>query len=424
MDHDHGPVFVSYRHSDGTEPARAVTAVLRACGLSVWLDEYAMLVGSFTYRMDEALRSGASAGVLVATPDVRLSKAIQTVEFPALARLSQESHMLLGVVSPLRRSDGSVDEQATAGLYDPIPDFDLADHKHYGADRREDLFSLARDFVIDRMRALRPETERAVLRIDVATRNQASDSDRTAAHLDVRLDIHGEGLLPSPTGMDLFAAAAPILTQAFVDSGATSVEFSGNGHLSFLLALGAVFPRSRCASMAFVDANGERWLSPRTALASPSQPLVVRTAIPDATIVSAAERVLVSIEVLATGYAPAAVSLLAADPAGWRAAYAITPSVPGNLLSPADAEAWANDICADLVSVMSEAGVDELHLLYSGPAALAPLIGRNLTGYAVTAYEVLDRFNPTKARYVPTIAIKVGGAVTQLRALLTEESAS
>ena len=145
----------------------------------MWLDEYAMLVGSFTYRMDEALRSGASAGVLVATPDVRLSKAIQTVEFPALARLSQESHMLLGVVSPLRRSDGSVDEQATAGLYDPIPDFDLADHKHYGADRREDLFSLARDFVIDRMRALRPETERAVLRIDVATRDQASDSDRT-----------------------------------------------------------------------------------------------------------------------------------------------------------------------------------------------------------------------------------------------------
>ena len=78
MDHDHGPVFVSYRHSDGTKHARAVTAVLRACGLSVWLDEYAMLVGSFTYRMDEALRSGASAGVLVATPDVRLSKAIQT----------------------------------------------------------------------------------------------------------------------------------------------------------------------------------------------------------------------------------------------------------------------------------------------------------------------------------------------------------
>ena len=98
MDHDHGPVFVSYRHSDGTEHAGAVTSVLRASGLSVWLDRYAMLVGSFRYRMDEALQSGPSAGVLIATPEVTLSQAIQTVEFPTLARLARDNGMLVGVV--------------------------------------------------------------------------------------------------------------------------------------------------------------------------------------------------------------------------------------------------------------------------------------------------------------------------------------
>ena len=34
--------------------------------------------------------------------------------------------------------------------------------------------------------------------------------------------------------------------------------------------------------------------------------------------------------------------------------------------------------------------VHELHLTYSGPAALATLIGRNLSGFSVTAYEAFD----------------------------------
>lgn len=417
MDHDHGPVFVSYRHSDGTEHAGAVTSVLRASGLSVWLDRYAMLVGSFRYRMDEALQSGPSAGVLIATPEVTLSQAIQTVEFPTLARLARDNGMLVGVVTTARRDDGSVDEQATASLYGEVEGFYLAGHKQYAADRADDLRALARDLVVDRMRALRHETDRSVLRIDVATRNQPSESDRTAAHLDVRLDINGDGELPSPAGLARFAAAAPTLTEAFVISGANAVEFSGNGHVSFCLALGALLPRSRCSSMTFVDAKGKSWTSRAIALEHRPEPLVKLADIPEAVIVPEATRVLAHIDVLATGHAPAAVERLAADPAGWRAAYMIAPSNPGSLVPPQDAEAWANDICAHLVAAMSQAKVHELHLTYSGPAALATLIGRNLSGFSVTAYEAFDRFNPDNARYVPTVRFRIGGAVTQISAL-------
>lgn len=95
----------------------------------------------------------------------------------------------------------------------------------------------------------------------------------------------------------------------------------------------------------------------------------------------------------------------------------IAPSNPGSLVPPQDAEAWANDICAHLVTAMSQAKVHELHLTYSGPAALATLIGRNLSGFSVTAYEAFDRFNPDNARYVPTVRFRIGGAVTQISAL-------
>lgn len=69
-----GPVFVSYRWSDGSAHAIDVARRLRASGVPVWLDRNDLPPAETGERLEEALASGISGAVLVATPDVGLRK--------------------------------------------------------------------------------------------------------------------------------------------------------------------------------------------------------------------------------------------------------------------------------------------------------------------------------------------------------------
>jgi hypothetical protein len=67
-----GPVFISYRWSDGTDDAREVAQRLRASGVPVWLDPIDLPPGETFTRLEEALASGISGAVLISTPDIAL----------------------------------------------------------------------------------------------------------------------------------------------------------------------------------------------------------------------------------------------------------------------------------------------------------------------------------------------------------------
>ena len=65
-----GPVFLSYRHSDGAELAMDLAWALRSAGVPVWHDRSDLPPGDTERRLEEAMQSGLSGAVLVVTPDI------------------------------------------------------------------------------------------------------------------------------------------------------------------------------------------------------------------------------------------------------------------------------------------------------------------------------------------------------------------
>src|SRR5690349_12520658 len=80
----HGPVFVSYRQSDGTELAVALAWLLRAAGVPVWHDQTDLPPGDTDSRLQAALADGLSGGVLVVTREIEHSSVVRDIELQQL----------------------------------------------------------------------------------------------------------------------------------------------------------------------------------------------------------------------------------------------------------------------------------------------------------------------------------------------------
>ena len=84
-----GPVFLSYRHSDGADLAMALAWALRASGVPVWLDRSDLPPGDTERRLEEAMQSGLSGAVLLVTHDIAASSVVKEIELPHLLRLER-----------------------------------------------------------------------------------------------------------------------------------------------------------------------------------------------------------------------------------------------------------------------------------------------------------------------------------------------
>ena len=107
-----GPVFLSYRHSDGAELATALAWALRAAGVPVWLDRSDLPPGDTERRLAEAMQSGLSGAVLVVTPDVGASTVIRDTELPQLLALEAEGAFTLLIASTIGAEAGGLDYSA------------------------------------------------------------------------------------------------------------------------------------------------------------------------------------------------------------------------------------------------------------------------------------------------------------------------
>ena len=84
-----GPVFVSYRTSDGSALATDTAWALRAAGVPVWHDQSDLPPGDTRNRLAEALGSGLSGAVLLVTPEIKHSEVVREIELPQLLQLSE-----------------------------------------------------------------------------------------------------------------------------------------------------------------------------------------------------------------------------------------------------------------------------------------------------------------------------------------------
>ena len=118
-----GPVFLSYRHSDGAELAQALAWALRSAGVPVWLDRSDLPPGGTERRLEEAMQSGLSGAVLLVTPNIAASSVVKEIELPHLLRLEAEGAFTLSIASTIEAETGGLDYSAPDRLLSrTVPD--------------------------------------------------------------------------------------------------------------------------------------------------------------------------------------------------------------------------------------------------------------------------------------------------------------
>ena len=138
-----GPVFLSYRHSDGAELAVALAWALRSAGVPVWLDRSDLPPGDTERRLEEAMQSGLSGAVLLVTPDIGASSVIKNIELPHLLALeAQGAFTTVDCIDHRGRSWGlglfrarppSVSDCANPKGTAPGPGLDFEGHRGHSA---------------------------------------------------------------------------------------------------------------------------------------------------------------------------------------------------------------------------------------------------------------------------------------------------
>lgn len=256
-----GPVFISYRQSDGRAIAVALAWALRAAGVPVWHDQTDLPPGDTDRRLAEALSSGLSGAVLVVTPGIAHSEAIRDIELPRLLELENHAEFTLAVGSTVERHHGTgrLDYSAPDRLLGlPTGTVERFNQKPVAA--AEECAALAHAMSRQRMENLRPEIQQAgLLTLDVQTRVPpfagGMDGD-----LVLRLRPPNEGeRRPHRGGLYDLQRFLGHLPQLVAIAGARAVRVRGGAHLSVACALGAALPTTLMGTVEVLDTQGGRW---------------------------------------------------------------------------------------------------------------------------------------------------------------------
>ena len=255
-----GPVFLSYRRSDGAEIALSLAWALRASGVPVWLDRSDLPPGDTERRLGEAMQSGLSGAVLLVTPDIAASTVVKEIELPHLLALEEYGSFTLSIASTIEAEAGGLDYSAPDLLLSrTVPD--LKGLRQDPALTSRDIANIARSHCRQRMEALRADIESAGQVIDINLQTRIVPSAiGPYGDLVVRLRPpmlgdrrpHRQGL----EDLRLFLSDLPHLLEI---AGARHTRVSGGAHLSVAFALGAALPTTLLGDVYAVDTAGHAW---------------------------------------------------------------------------------------------------------------------------------------------------------------------
>lgn len=249
-----GPVFLSYRHQDGTTIVEKAARLLRSHGVPVWLDQSDLPPGDIEQSLLEALGSGLSDGILVATPGVAESFVIKNQEVPGLLAHSADSDFRFVIINGHKLPSGEYDfEGPRVSLGWPKKRW--GNPKQYRAEDSE-LVGLAGDMARLRIKRARQSADGDACVVELQTR-RTSHSKTVEGHLVFRScsPADGQRVLPTVVWEDLRAFTA-ILPQLVEESKCGTVEFRGGSHLSVGFAAGAALPEASGFGLRIVDRSG------------------------------------------------------------------------------------------------------------------------------------------------------------------------
>ena len=416
-----GPVFLSYRHSDGAELAIALAWALRSAGVPVWLDRSDLPPGDTERRLEEAMQSGLSGAVLLVTPEIGASSVIKDIELPHLLALEAEGAFTLSVASTIETEAGGLDYSAPDRLLSQsLPS--LKRLRQNPALTSRDIANIARSHCRQRMEALREGIESAgqVININLQTRIVPS-AIGPYGDLVVRLRPPMPGdRRPHRQGLEelrLFLGDLPHLLE---NAGARRARVSGGAHLSVAFALGAALPTTLLGDVEVEDTAGHTWTSSDNAPApaASTRMLEVIDRSPRGSPIGDA---VVYVDLLPTRSDPAFDRLVEARLGRLASVFHIRPVAEGNL-PPEDAGAIVAEASHAIRQAASRSETSEVHLLLRCPWTVALLLGRTLNTIRVSLYEWEDgpdngdsRVAP---RYLPSLVVRSGAGGSPIESVI------
>lgn len=415
-----GPVFISYRQSDGTQQAESLENVLRAAGLVVWRDRVDLRPGTTTDRLEQALTEGLSAGVLVVTPDISDSEIVRERELPRLLQLDDDPAFSLCIANTIARpgSESKCDYGAPDRLLRLAPARTLADKKQANVLDPAGELEIVRDLLMHRIEQRRPEIRAEdrdfTIRVQSRPAPFAVDADDDDLHM--RIKEATEGRLPAPDGLELLRRTLPLTGDAVFAAGAKRVQISGGAHLSIGLALGAAMPETKIGNVAVLDVQNNVWES-TPASNDPWVTELKGEALPTEVAQSgnAANRVAVFVTLTADPDLTAFERLVRESAKGF-ASVEIVSVTSSNRIDPQEAGRLSQAVAQHVKRLSADHGRAEVHLAFHGPFPMAVLVGRYLNTLRTVAYE-WDGDTINGPRYVPAIAIEpgvAGGPITEV----------
>ena len=419
-----GPVFISYRQSDGSAQADALEDLLRAAGLVVWRDHTDLRPGTTTDRLEQALTRGLSAGVLVVTPDIAHSDIVRERELPRLLQLDADPNFSLCIANTVARAGEGLkcDYDAPDRLLRLAPARTLADKKQANMHQPSGEVEIVRDLLMHRIEqrkpSIRAEGRDFTIRVQSRPASSALDADEEDLH--IRLKPSDDGRLPSCEGLELFQKTLPLTSDAVYASGAKSVRVSGGAHLAVGLAVGAALPETKIGEVIVIDPRDNAWMSTTLDDDPPSTELTIEAAhIEREQAAAPTHRVAVFVTLTPNADRTAFENLVNDPTAGFDAAEVVSIGGTERII-PREAARLSAAVAHQIKRLSASQGRAEVHLAFHGPFAMAVLIGRHLNTLRTIVYE-WDASPKDGARYQPVLMLEPGvanGPITEVAASL------
>jgi hypothetical protein len=415
-----GPVFISYRQSDGTAQADALEDLLRAAGLVVWRDRTDLRPGTTTDRLEQALTRGLSAGVLVVTPDIAHSDIVRERELPRLLQLDADSDFSLCIANTITQAGEELkcDYDAPDRLLRLAPARTLADKKQANMHRPSGEVEIVNDLLMHRIEQRKPiiRAEGRDFTIRVQSRPASSALDADEENLHIRLRPSADGRLPSRAGLELFQKTLPLTSDAVYAAGAKCVRVSGGAHLSIGLALGAALPETKIGKVVVIDPEDNTWTSAAPDDDPQNTALTIeRTQIEQDQAAELKHRVAIFVTLTPHADRSAFEQLVNDSADGFDAAEIISLDSPERI-DPREAARLSAAIAQQLKELSASQGRAEVHLAFHGPYAMAVLVGRYLNTLRTVVYE-WDGNKKDEPHYKPVLVLEpgvTGGPITDV----------
>jgi len=385
-----GPVFISYRQSDGTVRADSLEGLLRAAGLVVWRDRSDLRAGTTIDRLEQALTSGLSAAVLIVTPEVAESVIIRERELPRLLQLDDDPRFSLAIANeiPNPNKADAPDFAAPDSLLGLSPARTLGDKKQCDSRTIDGRLEIVRDLLMHRIERIKAGVSAAdgTFIITTQTRPEPFALEAGQSDLHIRIKPPTEGRLPSRAGLQNLQATLPLTSDAVLASGASTVRVSGGMHLSVAFAIGAALPETKIGRVEVADLRESDWSSVVTD--DPLLHTIATETLEGEFILRPGEPTRVAVFVTVTENADETGfrRLIDRRSGSFSSAARISLS-PINSIDEREAARLSVAIANEIKRLSAEFGRAEVHLAYHGPYTLAVLIGRYLNTLRTVIYE-------------------------------------